>query len=298
MAKATVKASKHARSESRWAYLMVAPTVIGLLVLNIYPFLDTIKLSFSKTLPFGMYELQGLNNYIEMFTSPEFWRANLNTLYFCVLTVPLGLFLSLVVAVMLNARIKGQTAFRAIFFLPMVVAPAAVAMVWKWMFNTEYGIINTILMNKVNWITDPNIVMVTCAIVAIWSALGYDAVLLLSGLQNISKSYYEAASLDGATKLQQFFYITLPMISPTLFVVMIMRLMSSLKVYDLIYMLVEESNPALSKAQSLMYLFYRESFVTGNRGLGSAVVIWTVALIGLVTAVRFWGQKKWVNYEV
>ena len=285
MAKATVKASKHARSESRWAYLMVAPTVIGLLVLNIYPFLDTIKLSFSKTLPFGMYELQGLNNYIEMFTSPEFWRANLNTLYFCVLTVPLGLFLSLVVAVMLNARIKGQTAFRAIFFLPMVVAPAAVAMVWKWMFNTEYGIINTILMNKVNWITDPNIVMVTCAIVAIWSALGYDAVLLLSGLQNISKSYYEAASLDGATKLQQFFYITLPMISPTLFVVMIMRLMSSLKVYDLIYMLVEESNPALSKAQSLMYLFYRESFVTGNRGLGSAVVIWTVALIGLVTAV-------------
>ena len=277
---------------------MGAPTVIGLLVLNIYPFLDTIKLSFSKTLPFGMYELQGLNNYIEMFTSPEFWRANLNTLYFCVLTVPLGLFLSLVVAVMLNARIKGQTAFRAIFFLPMVVAPAAVAMVWKWMFNTEYGIINTILMNKVNWITDPNIVMVTCAIVAIWSALGYDAVLLLSGLQNISKSYYEAASLDGATKLQQFFYITLPMISPTLFVVMIMRLMSSLKVYDLIYMLVEESNPALSKAQSLMYLFYRESFVTGNRGLGSAVVIWTVALIGLVTAVQFWGQKKWVNYEV
>ena len=298
MAKATVKASKHARSESRWAYLMVAPTVIGLLVLNIYPFLDTIKLSFSKTLPFGMYELQGLNNYIEMFTSPEFWRANLNTLYFCVLTVPLGLFLSLVVAVMLNARIKGQTAFRAIFFLPMVVAPAAVAMVWKWMFNTEYGIINTILMNKVNWITDPNIVMVTCAIVAIWSALGYDAVLLLSGLQNISKSYYEAASLDGATKLQQFFYITLPMISPTLFVVMIMRLMSSLKVYDLIYMLVEESNPALSKAQSLMYLFYRESFVTGNRGFGSAVVIWTVALIGLVTAVQFLGQKKWVNYEV
>ena len=248
--------------------------------------------------PFGLYELQGLDNYIEMFTSAEFWRANLNTLYFCILTVPLGLFLSLIVAVMLNAKIKGRTAFRAVFFLPMVVAPAAVAMVWKWMFNTEYGIINTILHSKVNWITDPNIVMVTCAIVAIWSAIGYDAVLLLSGLQNISKSYYEAASLDGATKLQQFFHITLPMVSPTLFVVMIMRLMSSIKVYDLIYMLVEEGNPALTKAQSLMYLFYRESFVTGNRGLGSAVVIWTVALIGVVTAVQFWGQKKWVNYEV
>ena len=298
MANLSAKASRRSKSESRWAYLMVAPTIIGLLVLNIYPFLDTIKLSFSKTMPFGLYELQGLDNYIEMFTSAEFWRANLNTLYFCILTVPLGLFLSLIVAVMLNAQIKGRTAFRAVFFLPMVVAPAAVAMVWKWMFNTEYGIINTILHSKVNWITDPNIVMVTCAIVAIWSAIGYDAVLLLSGLQNISKSYYEAASLDGATKLQQFFHITLPMVSPTLFVVMIMRLMSSIKVYDLIYMLVEEGNPALTKAQSLMYLFYRESFVTGNRGLGSAVVIWTVALIGVVTAVQFWGQKKWVNYEV
>ena len=298
MANGKAKAGKKARSENLWGYIMVAPTIIGLLVLNIYPFLDTIKLSFSKTRPFGLYELQGLENYIEMFASAEFWRANLNTLYFCVLTVPIGLFLSLIVAVMLNAKIKGRTAFRAVFFLPMVVAPAAVAMVWKWMFNTEYGIINTILHSKVNWITDPNIVMVTCAIVAIWSAIGYDAVLLLSGLQNISKSYYEAASLDGATKLQQFFHITLPMVSPTLFVVMIMRLMSSIKVYDLIYMLVEESNPALSKAQSLMYLFYRESFVTGNRGLGSAVVIWTVALIGVVTAVQFWGQKKWVNYEV
>ena len=298
MANISAKASRRSKSESRWAYLMVAPTIIGLLVLNIYPFLDTIKLSFSKTMPFGLYELQGLDNYIEMFTSAEFWRANLNTLYFCILTVPLGLFLSLIVAVMLNAKIKGRTAFRAVFFLPMVVAPAAVAMVWKWMFNTEYGIINTILHSKVNWITDPNIVMVTCAIVAIWSAIGYDAVLLLSGLQNISKSYYEAASLDGATKLQQFFHITLPMVSPTLFVVMIMRLMSSIKVYDLIYMLVEEGNPALTKAQSLMYLLYRESFVTGNRGLGSAVVIWTVALIGVVTAVQFWGQKKWVNYEV
>ena len=113
MANVNAKASRRSKSESRWAYLMVAPTVIGLLVLNIYPFLDTIKLSFSKTRPFGLYELQGLENYIEMFASAEFWRANLNTLYFCVLTVPIGLFLSLIVAVMLNAKIKGRTAFRA-----------------------------------------------------------------------------------------------------------------------------------------------------------------------------------------
>ena len=292
------KASKFAKTEGMWGYIMVAPTIIGLIVLNLYPFIDTLKLSFTKTKPFGFYEFNGLTNYITMFTNADFWRANLNTIYFCLLTVPLGIFLALVVAVMLNTKIKGRTAFRAIFFLPMVVAPAAVAMVWKWMFNTEYGIINTLLGNNVNWITNPNVVMVTCAIVAIWSAIGYDAVLLLSGLQNISKSYYEAASLDGATKIQQFFHITLPMVSPTLFVVMIMRLMSSLKVYDLIYMIVEESNPALTSAQSLMFLFYRESFVAGNKGYGSAVVIWTVLLIGLVTVIQFMGQKKWVNYDV
>jgi multiple sugar transport system permease protein len=122
--------------------------------------------------------------------------------------------------------------------------------------------------------------------------------LLLSGLQNISKSYYEAAEIDGASKLTQFFQITLPMASPTIFVVLIMRLMASLKVYDLIYMMVDTSNPALTSVQSLIYLFYRESFVSGNRGYGSAIVIWTVALIGIVTAIQFIGQKKWVNYDV
>ena len=281
-----------------WGYLMIAPTIIGLLVLNVYPFINTIVLSFSSTKVFGGYEFVGLKNYKKMFSDGEFWRATLNTLWFCVLTVPLGVLLALVIAILLNAKIKGKTAFRAIFFLPMVVAPAAVAMVWKWMFNAEYGIINTIFHVKVNWITNPNIVIITVAIVAIWSALGYDAVLLLSGIQNISKSYYEAASLDGCTKLQQFRYITLPMVSPTLFVVLIMRLMASLKVYDLLYMMVGEGNPALSKAQSLIYLFYRESFIAGNRGYASAIVIWTVLLIGIVTAIQFAGQKKWVNYEV
>ena len=294
----TKKKSRHARSESLWGYILIAPTIIGLLVLNFYPFIDTLKLSFAKTLPFGLYKMQGIDNYVKMFQSPVFWKATWNTIYFCILTVPLGIFIALIVAIMLNAKIKGRTAFRAIFFLPMIVAPAAVAMVWKWMFNTEYGIINTIIGHNVNWVTDPKIIMITCAIVAIWSAVGYDAVLLLSGLQNISKSYYEAASLDGATKIQQFFYITLPMVSPTLFVVMITRLMASLKVYDLIYMIVEESNPVINDAQSLMYLFYRESFVAGNKGLGSAIVIWTVLLIGIVTIVQFIGQKKWVNYEV
>ena len=251
------KTSKLGRDGAFWGLVMVAPTVIGLLVLNIWPFIETIYMSFSKSLPFGEFEFEGIANYVEMFQSPEFWKATWNTIFFCVLTVPGGIFLSLIVAVLLNSKIKGRTTFRAIFFLPMVVAPAAVAMVWKWIFNSQYGILNLLLGLDIGWLTDSQIVLITCSVVQIWSNIGYDAVLLLAGLQNISVSLYEAADLDGASKVRQFFSITLPMVSPTLFVVLIMRLMSSLKVFDLIYMMVDSSNPVLNDAQSLMSLFYR-----------------------------------------
>ncbi len=292
------KLSPAARREQNWAYLMVAPTIIGLIVLNLWPFVQTVYSSFCEHLGFGHYKFIGLDNYIEMFQTPEFWKATWNTILFCILTVPVGLFLSLLVAMLLNAKIKFKGGFRTIYFLPMVCAPAAVTMVWRWIFNGKYGILNKVLGTEIGWITDSNFVMVSCAVVAIWSAIGYDAILLLAGLQNIPRTLYEANSIDGAGPVKQFFTITLPMVSPTLFVVMIMRLMSSVKVYDLIYMMVEETNPAVTSVQSLMYLFYRESFVAGSRGMGSAIVIWTVLLIGLVTVIQFYGQKKWVNYDV
>ena len=290
--------SAAARREQNWGWFMVAPTIIGLLILNVWPFIQTLYASFCEHLGFGNYEFIGWGNYIAMFQDPDFWKATWNTVYFCSLTVPVGIFLSLLVAILLNAKIKGKSFFRSVFFLPMICAPAAVTMVWRWIFNSEYGILNQLLGTHISWITDSKVVMIACAIVAIWSAIGYDAVLLLAGLQNISKSYYEAASIDGAGKVTQFFRITLPMVSPTLFVVLIMRLMASMKVYDLIYMMVEDTNPALTSVQSLMYLFYRESFVAGSRGYGSAIVIWTVLLIGIVTVIQFVGQKKWVNYEI
>ena len=290
--------SAAARREQNWGWFMVAPTIIGLLILNVWPFIQTLYASFCEHLGFGHYKFIGFENYANMFQDPDFWKATWNTAYFCILTVPVGLFLSLLVAILLNAKIKGKGFFRSVFFLPMICAPAAVTMVWRWIFNSEYGILNQIFGTHISWITDSKVVMIACAIVAIWSAIGYDAVLLLAGLQNISKSYYEAASIDGASKVTQFFRITLPMVSPTLFVVLIMRLMASMKVYDLIYMMVEDTNPALTSVQSLMYLFYRESFVAGSRGYGSAIVIWTVLLIGIVTIIQFVGQKKWVNYEI
>ena len=192
------KTSKLGRDGAFWGLVMVAPTIIGLIVLNIYPFIDTIYMSFSKSLPFGEFEFEGIANYVEMFQNAEFWKANWNTILFCILTVPVGIFLALLVAVLLNSKIKGRTTYRAIFFLPMVVAPAAVAMVWKWIFNSQYGIINQLLGANIGWLTDSQIVLITCSVVQIWSNIGYDAVLLLAGLQNISVSLYEAADLGTA----------------------------------------------------------------------------------------------------
>ena len=155
------KTSKLGRDGAVWGLIMVAPTIIGLIVLNIWPFIETIYMSFSKSLPFGEFEFEGIDNYIEMFQNAEFWKATGNTIFFCIMTVPVGIFLSLIVAVLLNSKIRGRTTFRAIFFLPMVVAPAAVAMVWKWIFNSQYGIINTLLGLDIGWLTDSHIVLIT-----------------------------------------------------------------------------------------------------------------------------------------
>ncbi len=292
------KRSAAARREENWGWLMIAPTIIGLFVLTIWPFIQTIYTSFCEHLGFGHYKFIGLDNYIEMFQTPEFWKATWNTVLFCILTVPVGVILALFVAMLLNTKVKFKGGFRTIFFLPLVCAPAAIAMVWQVIFNGDSGILNQILGTDIQWITNSKTAIMAVAIVSVWSSVGYDAVLLLAGLQNIPKTLYEANSIDGAGKIRQFFTITLPMVSPTMFSVLIMRLMASMKVYDLIYMMSDDTNPAMADMQSLMYLFYRSSFVAGDRGYGSAIVIWTVSLILLVTLIQFWGQKKWVTYDI
>ena len=292
------KLSAAERREENWGWIMVAPTIIGLFVLNIWPFIQTIYTSFCEHLGFGHYKFIGVQNYVDMFSNTEFWKATWNTVWFCVLTVPVGMILALFVAMLLNTKVKFKGGFRTIFFLPLVCAPAAIAMVWQVIFNGDSGILNQFLGTNIQWITNPKTAIVAVSIVSIWSSVGYDAVLLLAGLQNIPKTLYEANSIDGAGKVRQFFTITLPMISPTMFSVLIMRLMASMKVYDLIYMMSDDTNPAMADMQSLMYLFYRSSFVSGDRGYGSAIVIWTVGLILLVTLFQFWAQKKWVNYDI
>lgn len=300
--KKTQKTTKRARAEFLWGWAFILPTMIGLIVLNIIPIFQTIYQSFFKTGAFGRGNIFiGLENYKRLFADTSVWQALINTLKYAIVEVPVSIFIALVIAVLLNQNMKGRSIYRAIYFLPMVVAPAAIAMVWKWLFNSEFGLLNHILnsigLKRVYWLSDPDIAIYSIAIVGIWTVIGYNMVLFLAGLQEIPKDYYEAAQIDGANGVQQFFKITVPLISPTMFFVVVTRVIASLQVFDSIFMMINRSNPALPKTQSLVYLFYRYAFVENNKGYGSAIVVLLLVIIMIITVIQMFAQKKWVHYN-
>ena len=292
------KGTSQERNEFVWGWIFILPTMIGLIVLNIYPIFKTIYESFFKTGDFGRGNIFiGVENYVKLFGDAEVWQALINTFKYAIVEVPFSIVISLVLAVLLNRKMKGRAVYRTIFFLPMVAAPAAIAMVWRWLFNAEFGLLNHIFGTKINWVSNPSIAIFSIAIIGIWSIIGYNMVLFISGLQEIPGDYYEAASIDGATGIKQFWHITCPLLSPTIFFVMITRVIGGLQVFDLIYMVIDKNNPALYKTQSLVYLFYQNSFVENNKGYGSTIVVLLLAIIMIITVFQMWGQKKWVHYS-
>lgn len=288
-------------NEWYWGWFLIAPTLIGLMVLNIIPIIQTMYLSLFKSGDFGKGNIfVGFDNYKKMFADPQVWHAVGNTLLYTVLVVPLSVMIAMVIAVLLNGKIKGKSAYRTIYFIPMVAAPAAVTMVWRWLYNTQFGLINYILsqlgLGKVNWTADPKVALISISIIGIWSVIGYNMVLLLAGIQEIPKDYYEASNIDGASKFKQFFIITLPLVSPTLFFVMVTSIIQAMQVFDVIYMMIDVTNPAYDKTVSLVYLFYNNSFKYSNKGYGSAIVMLLLAIIMIITVIQMKAQKKWVNY--
>ncbi|WP_105616866.1 carbohydrate ABC transporter permease [Vallitalea okinawensis] len=296
-----LKYSKLDKSRFKWGYIMVAPTMLGLLILNLWPLMQSFWLSLNKNLGFNNYKYIGSDNYIKMFSDSTIWQAIGNTLVFTIITVPLAVFISLILASLVNSKIKGKGIYRTIYFLPMVVAPAAIAMVWKWMFNADYGIINYLLgtlgIDPVRWLTNPSTALLSVSIVAIWGQLGYRMIILMAGLNSIPNSYYEAAQIDGASAIKQFRHITLPLVSPTLFFVVITGFMNAIKQFDIVYMMIEDVNPALQHAQTILYLYFEEAFVKNNKGYASAIVMFTFVIIMIITGIQFVLQKKWVHYE-
>ncbi|ONI38914.1 sugar ABC transporter permease [Candidatus Epulonipiscium fishelsonii] len=292
------KMSPQQKNEFMWGWIFILPTLIGLVILNIIPIFQTIYQSFFKTGDFGRgNKFVGLDNYMKVFADEEVWQSLINTFKYAIVEVPVSICIALVLAALLNRKMKGRTIYRTIIFLPMVTAPAAIAMVWRWVLNSKFGLINNIFGVDVQWLSDPKIAVYTLALIGVWSIIGYNMILFLAGLQEIPADYYEAATIDGATGMKSFFYITIPLLSPSIFFVCITRIISALQVFDLIFMVMDKTNPALSKTQSLVYLFYDYSFAQKNLGYGATIVVVLLILTLIITAIQMYAQKKWVFYN-
>lgn len=284
-----------------WAYGFIAPSLILICILNLWPIIQTFYLSLNEVKGFQNPVFIGLLNYKTLFHDSEFWRSLFNTCIYTIITVPVGVSLSLLTAVFLNMSIKAKSLYRVLYFLPVISAPAAVAMVWRWLYNSEFGFINYFLsvfgIQGPNWIADSHTVLISVMIVGIWSLVGYNMVILLAGLQDIPRFYYEAAQIDGATSVKQFLHITVPLVSPTLFFVVLTTMISSLQVFDHIFMMLDSTNPSLRSGESIVYLFYKYTFANNNKGYGSAIATVLLVLVLILTVVQMKVQKKWVHYQ-
>lgn len=295
------KPSKKTLNRWFWAWFLIAPTIIGLIILNIIPTIQTCYESLFRSGDFGRGDIFcGLDNYKTMFADSQVWSAVINTLLYTLMVVPASVIIAMIVAVLLNSKIKGKGIYRTIFFIPMVAAPAAVTMVWKWLYNYQFGLINVfnnkLGLKSVDWVNDPNIALISIAIIGIWSSIGYDMVLFLAGLQEIPRDYYEASNIDGASPVKQFFSITLPLVSPTLYFVVLTSIITALQVFDVVYMMIDVTSPAYNSTVSLVYLFYNNSFKYSNKGYGSAIVMLLLIIVMIITFIQSKVQKKWVNY--
>ena len=273
------KMTPRAKSEAIWGLAFVAPTITGLIILNFIPVFQTIWQSF----------LTGS-------ASAEMWQSLWNTIKYTLVQVPFSIAIAMLLAVLLNRKLKGRSAYRTIFFLPMVCAPAAVAMVWKWIYNQQFGLLNNLFHTNTAWISNPKLAWLSIAVIGIWSAIGYNMVLFIGGLQEIPHDYYEAALIDGANGWQQFWNITWPLLSPTTFFILQTGLIGALTVFDLMFMVMDKTNMALSKTESIVYLFYTYSFTENNKGAGATIVVILVLFIMLITFILQKAEKKFVYH--
>lgn len=280
---------------------MIAPLMLGLLIFYIWPAFQTFYFSFTTWGAFGKYHWTGLSNYVQLLRDPDLGAALSNTFIYTILSVPGSVALSLLVAVLLNQKIRGVAVYRTLYFLPAVTMPAAIAVVWKWLYNGDYGLINSVLglvhIQGPRWVSDSHIALYSLILVAIWSSIGYNMVLFLAGLQGIPTTYYEAASIDGSGPFRTFFRITLPLLSPTVFFTTVISMISAFQVFDLIYMMFGPTSLVIDSTQSVVYLFYKNAFLIDNKGYAATIAVLLFVIILGVTAIQFQLQKRWVHYS-
>ena len=298
--------SKHA-SENIFAktwrsiepYLYLMPILIGLFLFSAGAVVMSFLLSFTRWEIVTPPQWIGFGNYTAMFGSELFWVVFRNTFYYTILSVPLSLAGSLALALLVNHKLKGITFFRTVYFLPVVSSMVAVALIWSSLYNPEVGLLNYLLklffgISGPSWLADTKWAMPAMVLMSLWKSLGYNMIIFLAGLQNIPEELYEAANIDGARSWHRFSRITIPMLSPTTFFVLVINLIGSFQVFEQTYMLTK-GGPA-NATLTLSYYIYQNAFQFFKMGYAAAMGYVLFAIIFIITLVQFRYQRRWVFY--
>lgn len=290
------------RREMLTAAAFLAPSLLVIVVFVYVPILWAFGISFTDWQAGSLRAAAfvGAKNYVDTLTSGDFWNALKATVYFMVLKLPLDMVLSLAAAMLLNQKLRGMSFFRVALFMPVVTSMVAAAAIWRALYNPTTGYFNALLATvgvaPQRWLRDPNLAMPSVVLVALWKGLGYNTVIFLAGLQNINRSYYEAAALDGATAWQRFRHITLPLLSPVTYFVLLIGVINSFQVFSLVHVLAPDGGP-LNSLEVLVFYLYRLTFHEFRFGQGAAVSFVLFAIVlGLSLLQQRFAEKR-VHYE-
>jgi len=290
-----------ARRDGFWPWLFVFPLLFGVGVFYIWPILQTAFYSFTTSGVFGGFTWSGIANYQQLISDPQLWQSLGNTLIYTAIVL-LGIPIAVWLASLINTPgLRFASFYRVLFFLPYVAMPTAIALVWRIIFNGDFGILNHFIsifgIKGPFWISTPGFALVAVSIVGLWSSLGFSMIILSAGLKNIPPELYEAAELDGASRSRQFRSVTVPLLTPSIFFVLVITIISSFQLFDLLYALLGPRNPILPQTMSLVFYFYNQGFVSNDKGYAAAIAMFIFVLIGIVTIWQFRLQRRWVNND-
>lgn len=289
----------YARKDEMTAWLFLLPSLILFLTFTGIPVIAAFGISFTQWDLFNPARFVGLGNYARLFGDPIFAKVMGNTAYFVLLSVPVQMLIGLGCALALNRGIRGQTFFRVAYFLPVVTSTIAAALVWAWLFNSNFGLVNALLSllgvsNPPRWLASSQWAMPAVIIVSIWQNVGYAMVLFLAGLQNIRADLYDAAAMDGAKGVRRFWFITLPLLSPTTFFVMIISIIGSFQIFELVFVMTN-AGPA-NATNTLVFYIYQNGFQFYQMGYASAAAMVLFVIVLIMTLVQYGLQNRWVHY--
>ena len=293
--------SESRRREALTGYLFISPWMIGFIVFFLGPIIASLFLSFTRWNIVGDPTWVGLDNYVTIFTEDLRFKKSVEvTLTYSLLYLPLEVMCGIGLAVLMNLKLRGIGIFRTIFYMPSVVPQVAAALVWVWMLNQRYGVINTLLrnvgVNGPNWLGSPHYVLPSLILIALWG-VGGSAIIYLAGLQNIPQVMYEAATVDGANAFQKFFRITLPLLSPTIFFQLVLGLIGVFQTFTPAFIAAGETGGPLQSGLFYMLYIYNRGFISLRMGYASALA-WIMPLfILVVTVIVLRSSRYWVYYE-